>query len=209
MLLGVLGGTLPGASLAGEVVIESLEPARRDSILTCTLVTRGLPDAPSRETILSGLPSSLVISFTLLDESGQELESSRVEVRIEPDLWEDVIFIRTPFLDQKAESIEAVVEQLHRLGPLPVHPLNHLPENLPLQIRSRLSIYPLAPAEILRVKALFGGDEEESEPSRREVSVGIGSLMRFFLGGHRDEEWVASATSGWFTCRDLMDGDPK
>jgi len=69
----------------------------------------------------------------------------------------------------------------------------------------RLAVYPIAPAEIERVHALFGGGPSESEADRREVSVGLSSLVRYFLGDQPDEDWVADATSGPFTRQSLAE----
>lgn len=199
-LLSLLMAVTAIRASADAVVIVDLEPGRRDSLMVCTLETRGLPDPRSAETLESGLPSALVIAFSLIGANGDEVGHSRVEVRIEPDLWEQVFVIRTPFLDQRVESLDEVTSFLGRLGPLPVLPMGDLDWAAPLRLRSRLAVHPLAPAEIERVQSLFGGDSgTDDEPDRREVSVGLGSLVRYFLGGHPDEDWVTDVTSRVFT----------
>jgi len=82
---------------------------------------------------------------------------------------------------------------------LPVLPLPGLDPTAPMRLRSRLAVHPLAPTEIERVQSLFGGDSGEDEPDRREVSVGLGTLVRYFLRGGPDENWISDVTSSAFT----------
>ncbi len=202
LLLAVLAAEIGRCQ---EISIVSIEPVREDSLLVCTLNTDGLPDAPSVETLESGLPSALVVALALIDRSGHELGGSRAEIRIEPDLWEEEWVLRTPRLDLRLSSIEEVAEHLARLGPLPVLPIDLLSDRATVRIRARLAVHPLAPAEILKVRALFGG--QGSDPDRREVSVGLGSLIRVFLGGQPEEDWVAEAFSPPFT-PETLGGQP-
>jgi len=209
-LLGITVATLafPNPIRAGaddDIRIEAVVPSRVDSILVCNLRTRGLPDHPSRETLSSGLPSALVLAFSLVDASGDDLGGSLTEIRIEPDLWEEIMLVRTPLVDRRLASLDEVGELLRHLGPLPVLPMARLPRGLTFRIRVRLAVYPIAPAEIERVHALFGGGPSESEADRREVSVGLSSLVRYFLGDQPDEDWVADATSGPFTRQSLAE----
>lgn len=182
-----------------EVRIVAVEPARSDTALLCSVRTSGLPDASSRETLGSGLPAAVVLAFSLLDPSGHERGGSRVEVRIEPDLWEDVVVVRTPLSERRAASIEGVASLMGRLGPFPVLPMRLLDPGQSLRIRVRLAVHPLAPAEIQRVHALFGGEASGGDPDRREVSAGLGTLLRYFLGRERDAGWAADVTSPPFT----------
>jgi len=197
----VVGGT------RADIAIVDLVPGELDSLIVCTVSTRGLPDARSAETLESGLPAALIMAFSLLDADGREIGHSRVEVRIEPDLWEQVFLIRTPLMDQRVESLDAVSEILGRLGPLPVLPIGGLEEQSIMRLRLRLAVHPLATAEVERVQSLFGGepDEDEEDTDRREVSVGLGSLVRYFLRRSPDEDWVADVTSGRFTRASLAE----
>lgn len=198
------GGGGGGASRARAVRIEGLEPGIIDTSLVCTLLTSGLPDLASRETLASGLPSALVIAFSLLDAAGNERAVSRVEVRIEPDLWEQTLVVRSPLAERRATSLEEVAQLMARLGPLPVLPLARLPVPPLLQIRARLAVQPLAPAELDRVGALFeGGRTSAAEPNRHESSVRLGSLVRYFLGKQPGEDWVAEAFTSRFDWQQL------
>lgn len=189
--------SLSGATVArGEVSIDEVAPARADTLLVCGLKTRGLPGPRARETLASGLPSMIVVAFSILDASGRERSATRAEIRIEPDLWENLIIVRTPVADHRLPTIEAVAEILANLAPMPVAPLRLVDAGGELTVRARVAVHPLAPAERRRVHALFGGGTGDAD--RREVSIGLGSLVRFFLGRTPEEDWIAEAHSARF-----------
>jgi hypothetical protein len=200
-----LAALLGGPAAAQGIAIEALAPARADSLLVCTVSTRGLPDPRSRETLESGLPSSLVVAFSLIDGEGEERDGSRSEIQIEPDLWEEIVVIRSPLADRRVGSMDEVAAALGALGPLPVVALDRVPASTPLRLRVRVAVHPLARSERERVHALFSGDGDASGSNRREVSVGLGSLVSYFLGEGPDEDWVAEATSPPFT-REALTG---
>ena len=190
----VAAGTEPATARDG-VAIERVEASRRDSLLVCRLVTRGLPDPASRETLESGLPCAVRVETALLDEAGEPLADLRTSIRIEPDLWERIFVIRMPLFDRRVETIEEVAAILSDLGPIPVALLVGLPARDPVRIRARLAVDPLAPEQERRVRGLFGAEEARAgEPDRREISIGIGALLRHFL--HAEEgDWIAEAVS--------------
>jgi hypothetical protein len=201
---------LVGAGALADVAVLDVTPGELDSLIVCRVATQGLPDPRSAETLESGLPAALVMAFSLLDAEGSEIGRSRVEVRIEPDLWEQVFLIRTPLMDQRVESLEAVTEVLSNLGPLPVLPIGGLDTQSIMRLRLRMAVHPLAATEVERVQILFGGktgepDEDEEATDRREVSVGFGSLVRYFLRGSPDENWVVDVTTGRFTRASLAE----
>jgi len=208
--LATLAGLPPIAAAAGQTIrIESIEPARIDSALVCTVRMVGLPDEASRETLASGLPSAMTMAFSLIDERGRERQVSQVEIRLDPDLWENVLILRTPLIEHRVAAIDDVVRLLAALGPLPVAPMTRLPggfvseRRAAVRLRARLAIHPLAPTEFRRVSELFGADAPASDPDRREVSVGLGTLFRYFLGERSGERWVTEATSAAFTWLEL------
>jgi hypothetical protein len=200
----LLTGTAAAVALAAAApaiaapAIVTVEAARRDSLLVCTLETRGLPDARSRETIASGLPSALLLAVELLDADGDLLAATRIPVRLEPDLVAEVFLLRTPFLDLRAGTLDELAALLTRLGPLPVLPLSGIDPRRIVRLQARLAVYPLAPAEIARVHALFGTEQDAGREERQELSVGIGTLVRRLFGGDADEDWVCTQTSRAF-----------
>lgn len=175
--------------------IRAVEPARTDSLLVCWIRTSGLPDPLSRETLASGLPSSLVLGVRLLDGAGTVDDGVRVEVRIEPDLWEGDFLVKTPFADLRVASLEDLGPVLARLGPLPVRPLAGLLPETDYRIGVRLAVHPLAPSQLLRVSDLIAGEGTPRDPDRQEVSVGLGALIGFFLRGREVEPWVDDRVS--------------
>jgi hypothetical protein len=179
----------------GGIEILEVEPGLCDSLLVCTLDAKGLPDEPSRETLLSGLPSSIIVALSLLDAEGDERAHSLAEVRVEPDLWEQIFVVKMPMVERRVDSIEEVAALLERLGPIPLIAIQGFAGAGPWRIRSRLAVRPLASAEILRVETLLAGRREGDEPDRQEVSVGLAALLRLVFGGRANDEWVADAVS--------------
>lgn len=181
-----------------KVSVDAVRPARTDTLVVCHLDTRGLPDDPSRETLASGLPSALVVALTLENEDGDELGTRRLEIRLEPDLWEGTLLVRTPLSDHRLDSVDDLPAFLGALGPLPVAPVSALPTGGRWRLRARLAVHPLAPTEVARVRQLFT-EERTREASRQEVSVGLRSLVNVFFGDPPDEDWVDDARSLPFT----------
>ena len=184
-----------------DVRITAVEPARTDSTLECVVRTSGLPDARSRETLASGLPSSLTLSLTVLDAGGRERGTTLAEVRIEPDPWERTYVVRTPSGRQRAASMEELAALLRSIGPLPLPRATGFDARRPGRVRVRLAVHPLAPAEADRTHALFVGDVSGNGGERREVSAGLGTLLRYFLGRSPAEAWRAEARSEPFDLR--------
>jgi hypothetical protein len=193
-----------------EVRIEQVEPGWNDSLLVCTVRIRGVPTPPVRETLESGLPSALVFSFTLFRLDGEEIGTTIADISIEPDLWEGIYRMRTPLFDAQAATMDELAEMLRTVGPLPVSRLANLPASFRgerlLRLRARLAIHPLAPAQAERVHALFTGGAEQDDPDRREISVGIGALIRRFLGRESTEDWAAETLSSPFDPRSPAQG---
>lgn len=195
-------GLSPGmaSSDTDPVAIVSVTPAVQDSTLVCGIATRGLPDLPSRETLLSGLPSALVLGFSVFDEAGRMMGGSRAEIRIEPDLWEEIFLVRTPGTAHRLKTLRDVESMLAHVNPIPILSLEKLRADLPYQIRVRLAVHPLAPSEIQRSRDIVAGEPAGlGDPNRREFSVGLNSLFRFFLGKADEEKWVDEVTSAPFT----------
>lgn len=184
-----------------DVQIVRVEPVRTDSTLECTVVTSGLPDARSRETLASGLPSSLTLSITLLDGAGRERGTTQAEVRIEPDPWERTFVVRSPFGLQRASSLDELAAQLRRLGPVTLARPGAFDHSRPARLRVRLAVHALAAAEADRARSLFVGDMSGNGADRREVSAGLGTLLRYFLGRTPASQWRAEATSAPFDLR--------
>lgn len=203
LLIFLMMGMSGKAGAAEPIRIASVEPARTDSLLVCILRTVGLPDVPSRETLESGLPSSIVLRYTLLDHDGEEIADAQTEIRIEPDLWEEVILLKTPLFDRRLSSIGELASELEQFGPLPVLPLPNRALGNSMQLRVRLAVHPLARTQIRKVHSLFGRSERQEGEDRREVSIGLGALVRFFLGREEGEDWIADAISMPFSVTGL------
>jgi hypothetical protein len=191
-------GDAAAATGAPRAEIVAIAPARTDTLLCCTLSTLGLPDAATRETLASGLPSALVVAITLLDAGDEHRGEALSEVRVEPDLWSRTFMLWTPLSEHRVRTVDEIASLLAELGPLPVARMKSLRSTDRFRIRARLAVHPLAPAEAHRVHAILGGEMESGGPNRKEVSVSIGSLIRYFLKHGEEEEWVCEATSHSF-----------
>lgn len=190
-----LKGSVPPALLR-------IAPARQDSLLVCILETVGLPDSRSAETLLSGLPSSLTIVLSLLDGRGKERTHVESEIRMVPDPLEGHITIEAPFGMRRTPSLAGLSEILRALGPLPVAALREVPNTPGTTLRARVAIHPLAPSASERVQGMVG---EEENGSRREFSIGIGSLLRYFLGQRPGEHWDLEKRSSPFRRDELQE----
>lgn len=188
---------------ADPVRITRIEPSRSDTTLDCAVLTGGLPDGRARETLASGLPSSLTLSFVLLDATGRQRADRQAEIRIEPDPWERTFVVRTPASSQRAAGFDELAAQLRRLGPMAVAPARALDMNRSMRLRVRLDVHPLAPEEADRAHSLFVGGTSGNGADRREVSTGFGSLLRFFLRRSPESQSTTEMTSPPFQAREL------
>jgi hypothetical protein len=203
LCLAFAGPAGAAAHKGGAVRITEVRPACADTAIVCTIETAGVPDAPSLETLQSGLPSALVYGMSLVDWRGEELGGLRAEIRIEPNLWEEHFVVRTPLGELRVDSLSAVATLLSSLGPFPVRSLRGLAPDRMYRVRVRVAVHPLAPSEIHRVREIFAGEARSDDPDRREVAVGLDSLIRLFLGRGPSEDWAADATSEPFILRAL------
>lgn len=176
--------------------IVAVDAARQDSLLVCTLRLEGVPDRRSRDTLASGLPAALSIALIFEDEDGRIMRSGRVSVRFEPDMLGTAVRVRTPFWDSTQPDLTALQTSLASLGPLPVADFAALGKRG--RIRALLAIHPLAPDEVAWARDLLTGEVDEATDGRREVSVGVGALFRYFLGRSDRTAWVCEARSGLF-----------
>jgi hypothetical protein len=201
LLAGWPGTDAARADSKEDVRIDEVLLGWNDSLLVCTVGTEGLPTPPARETLESGLPSSLVFALTLLRVDGGEISTTIAEVLIEPDLWEGILRVHAPLFDTRAGTIDEVAATLRNVGPLPVLRLSDLGGERLVRLRVRLAIHALAPGEIERMHALFTGSAPMEDPDRREISVGVGVLIRRFLGRDSRETWSAESISPPFDPR--------
>ena len=199
LMLAATGAFAPPAfAQAGPPRIMGLEPSRSDTTLDCAVLTGGLPDRRARETLESGLPSSLTLSFVLLDATGRQRADRQAEIRIEPDPWERTYVVRLPSSTQRVGGFAELAAQLRRLGPMAVAPVQGLDPNRPMRLRVRLDVHPLAPEEADRAHSLFVGGTSGNGADRREVSTGFGSLLKFFLRRSPESQSTTEVTSAPF-----------
>ncbi|MBK8231598.1 MAG: hypothetical protein IT349_10505 [Candidatus Eisenbacteria bacterium] len=173
--------------------IVAIDAGRQDSLLVCTIRLEGVPDRRSRDTLASGLPAALSIALMFEDENGRIVHSGRVSVRLEPDLLGAAVRVRTPLWESTLSDLSALQASLETLGPLPVAELADL--GGAGRIHALLAIHPLAPDEVAWARDLLTGEVEEAPDGRREVSVGVGTLFRYFLGRGDRTQWVSEARS--------------
>lgn len=195
-------GFAPAPAGAEAPRVLAVTAATLDSSLVCEVTTRGLPDLASRETLLSGLPSALVFGITVRELSGRRIGGRRAVVRVEPDLWENRFVFRTPLFTRQVSAMRDVERLLAGLGPLPVIPLDHLDPDAAYRVHVRLAVYPLAPSETRRSRGLLTGQGLD-DPDRREVSVGLGALLKFFLGRTQRDRWISETESPPFRRQEL------
>lgn len=204
----ILWASLAVPALAkDEVRIVTVIPSLLDSVLVCEIETQGLPSRDARETLLSGLPSALTIQISLASEEGNAIGGAEMEIRVEPDLWEQIFLVRYPLAERRLETLGDVEQTLAKIGPVPVMSLESLVPEAMMQLHVKLAVHPLAPSQIEMARDVVSG-ESSSEGNRREVAVGIGKIFRFFLGKPGKQPWAAEGSSEFFSPGGLFGPNP-
>ena len=199
--LGVL--LLAAQPAAGEKpAIRGVQPSIADTLLVCRVLTSGIPDEPSIESIESGAPAAVLLTLQLLNGEEGVISEQRIECRIVLDLWEDLLRVRAGSSESRHADIQAVRAYLSALESLPVAPRRMLEDGRRYRVRVRADSRPVAPQEEARIREWVAGGAGPGEPGQgREVSFSLGSLIRFFFGGTR--RGSAEGESEWFAPEDL------
>ena len=182
--------------------IRRVDPSLADTLLVCRLLTSGLPDEPSVESIQSGAPAAVIFTLQLMD--GERVVSERrIECRMVLDLWEDFFRVQTGAEEVRLADLPALRRHFADLEGLPVALRRSLEDGRRYRVRVRADSHPVAPQEEARIREWVAGSAESGEGGEgREVFIGLGSLIRFFFGGGA-RRGSAEGVSRWFTLGEL------
>lgn len=199
-------GAVRAADATGGV--SAVEPVRVDSLLAAHVRTVHLPGGRILASLDSGMPSAIQFRLEARDERDRTVARNDVLYRIVFDLWEEVFRLQgggatTSFAD--AAALERFLADLPRV---PVAPIGALAGDRRHRIGVACRLHPIAPRETERLEQwVSGAPDREEGADGREVSIGLGDVIRFFYkGGKRDEDFGAERFSPWFVPDALGDG---
>lgn len=210
--------TVAAATLAAAAVahatgpsLDSVAPARRGDILAAEVRTSGLPGERLEASIASGLPSAIEVHLEALDGKNRRVAEGILFWRITWDLWEEVLRVEGPHAEQRLDGLASLGAFLAKLEHLPVGPFASLDPAERHRLRARCRLHPVAPRETERLSRWVAGEEpapSRGETDRREVSVGLGEVIRFFYkGAAKDADELDARFSAWFVPAELPDAE--
>jgi hypothetical protein len=186
--------------------VVSVLPALRGEDLVCDVRTAGLPTDKAERAMRGGLPSGIEIAVELVDGEGEAVARRELFFRLAFDLWDESFRVEDGADRERLETIESLRTFLEAWNGLPVASLAGLAGTDRYRIRVDLVSHEIAPSEVRRIGEWIAGDASgtESDPDGREVSLGLGSLIRFFYEGSREARPErARGESAWFRVEDL------
>ncbi|MFH1278221.1 MAG: hypothetical protein ABIK65_07575 [Candidatus Eisenbacteria bacterium] len=205
-LLFVLLAGAGTAAAEGDPRVLSVTPAAREGDLVCRVETEGLPTEKAARSMGGGLPSAVDVVIELVDEEGEIAIRSRITIRVSFDLWEEIYRVEGGAAARSMKEMDEVRAHLADLRSLPVAPLASLAGGRRYRIRVGLVSHAIAPAEKTRFGDWIAGDGAGtgSDAEGREVTFGLGNLIRFVFGGSAGGEPPAGiGESVWFRPSEL------
>ncbi len=191
--------------------VTSAVPHRRGEELVCLVGTTGVPDSAAARSMEGGLPSSIDFRLLLLDDKQRALSTKEFTFRVAFDLWEEVFRVDGPTSADRFATLDEVRSYFGAVGPLPVAPWNILERGVPYTIEVEMVRHTIAPAQAARLGEWIAGDRSgvTGDPDEREVSFGLGRMIRFFFNRERhDGKDVRVARSDPFRPEEVGDGSP-
>lgn len=195
------------APAAGDSPVLSVEPVRAGSLLAARLCTERLPGASLLASLDSGMPSAIEFRLEARDERDRTVAENDVLYRIVFDLWDEVFRLQGGGSATSFPDAEALVRFLSDLPRVPVTTIGGLAGDRRHRIGVACRLHPIAPRETERLEQMVAGaPDREEAPDGREVSIGLGDVIRFFYRkGRADEEFGDERFSPWFTPDELPD----
>lgn len=190
--------------------VVSVAPAVIGDGLVCDVTTSGLPTEKAVRSMGGGLPSAVDLVIELVDGEGDVVERRRVTYRIVFDLWDEIFRVESDRADVPVEGIEGVRAFLARFDALPIASIASLAGSDRYRLRVGVVSHAIAPSEKSRIGGWIAGEGAGTgeDTDEREVTLGLGSLIRFVFGGSGDGDLPAGVgESPWFRPDDLARKD--
>lgn len=199
------------AAAAGQPSLDEVIPLRLGDRLAADVRTSDLPGERLESSLASGLPSAIELHLEALDRKSRRVAEGNLFWRITWDLWDEVLRVEGPGGEQRLAGPAALEEYLANLSHLPVAPWASLDGTASHRLRARCRLHPVAPRETERLSRWVAGEEpvpRRGDPDRREVSVGLGEVIRFFYkGAAKDADELDERFSAWFVPAELPDAE--
>jgi len=208
VLAAILGP--PSVSFGGErpPAVVAVVPARTGESLVCDVRITGLPGEKAERSLQGGLPSSIDVIAELLDDQDRVVFRRLVALRVVFDLWDEVFRVDDGEGEHRFNTIEEVRTHLSHMKDLPVASIPAIAVEDRYRIRIAVVSHPIAPADKTRIGDWISGEGTEGtarDADEREVSLGIGTVIRYVFGGAAEgrETPVGEGLSGWFRLEDV------
>ena len=215
LLVLLLSAGLLFAAEPGSPKILSVSPALDEGNLVCSVKTEGLPTDEAARSMRGGLPSSVDLVIELVNERDETLIRRRHSFLVAFDLWEEIFRVDDGAKDSRFDTLESVrdfLSDMERLVVTPVVSIGAGAGGGPYRLRAALVSYAIAPAEKTKIGEWIAGDGgsgTDRNADEREISLGIGSLIKFVFGGAAEGKGTpaAAGVSVWFRVEDLVDAE--
>jgi hypothetical protein len=200
-------------------------PARSGEVVAADVTTSGLPGATLEASLRSGLPSAIELRLEALDARDRPRGETRLFYRIAWDLWDELFRVEGPGVGvmpgeggsgapgstRRFADVAALRSFLGSLPRLPVTAYGSLDPAARHRVRVGGRLHRVAPRETARLERwVAGGDVSRmaADPDGREVSVGLGEVIRFFYkGSKKDADEMAERFSAWFVPAELPESN--
>lgn len=209
LLMGaLLVAVAASARAADEPALQGVTPVRVDDTLAADVRTEHLPGARLESSLASGLPSAIELHLEAYDRKNKRVAEDDLFWRITWDLWDEMLHVEGPGEDRRFPDLASLRTFLTDLRDLPVASWGSIDPNAEHRLRARCRLHPVAPRETERLSQWVSGEEpaRRGDTDSREVSVGLGEVIRFFYkGAARDADELDERFSAWFVPAALPD----
>jgi hypothetical protein len=197
----------PARAAAEDGHARTVEPVRAGSELAAHLRTQRLPGASILASLDSGMPSAIEFRLEARDERDRTVAENDVLYRIVFDLWDEVFRLQGGGAAASFADADALERFLTDLPRVPVTPVGGLAAGRRHRIGVACRLHVIAPRETEELEQwVAGAPDREEAGDGREISIGLGDVIRFFYkGGKRGEDFGEERFSPWFVPDALPD----
>ncbi len=193
---------------SGDPRVASVEPGVRGTLLAARVSTVKLPGSRILSSLDSGLPSAIELQMDLRDDQDRKIGANRVLFRIVYDLWDEAYRLQGGGENVRFADLGGLQRFLDDLPWVPIAPLTGVMGERAHRIGVVCRLHVIAPRETERLERwVAGAPDREERADGREVSIGLGDVIRFFYkGAKRDDSVTREQFSPWFVPDELPRG---